>query len=380
MKRKSSFDLVSSERRNFLRCSLWALPPIALSALALPRTTLGWQSTGGVVINVRDKGAKGDGTTDDTSAFQAAVDALPKSGGTVTVPPGNYIIDAMRAINLRSNMLFQLAPTATLTAIPNNSPRSHVIKVWNANNVRITGGRIVGERNTHTGAGGEWGYGLNIQASNHVYVSNMHISDCWGDGIWIGAIGPDHNATPSTDVTIDNVISTNNRRQGLSIGPVDGVVIKNSTFSGSNGTKPESGIDIEPQAQGFARNITIDTCTISGNHGTGMEIHYNVSGVTIKNCTFQGNAGYGLMTADNPSQLTIINNTITGNGLVGLTIAGQTNHVQATGNTLTGNSARYARRVVSALTSSSSGNAAQQKTELRVDPGTSDVTLSNNKF
>ncbi|WP_233842682.1 right-handed parallel beta-helix repeat-containing protein [Dyella sp. 2HG41-7] len=380
MKSNSSFDLVSSERRNFLRCSLWALPPIALSAWALPRTTWGWQSTSGPVINVRDKGAKGDGTTDDTSAFKAAIEALPSSGGTVSVPPGNYIIDAMRAINLRSNMLFQLAPTATLTAIPNNSPRSHVIKVWNCTNVRITGGRIVGERNAHSGVGGEWGYGLNIQASNHVYVSNMHISDCWGDGIWIGAIGPDHNATPSTDVTIDNVISINNRRQGLSIGPVDGVVIKNSTFSGSNGTKPESGIDIEPQAQGFARNITIDTCTISNNHGTGMEIHYNVSGVTIKNCTFQGNAGYGLMTADNPSQLTITNNTFTGNGLVGLTIAGQTSHVQATGNTLTGNSTRYVHNAAKALTSSSSGNPAQHKTDLRVDPGTSDVNLSNNKF
>lgn len=378
MKAKTFSAHVSRARRDFLRYSLLTLPPIALATWSVSGTALAWQAAGGTVINVRDKGAKGDGSTDDTSAFQAAVDALPGSG-TVLVPAGNYIIDAMRAVNLRSNMVLQLDPNATLTAIPNNSPRSHVIKVWSANNVRITGGRIVGERSTHTGAGGEWGYGLNIQASNHVHVSNMQISDCWGDGIWIGAIGPDHNAVPSRDITIDNVISTNNRRQGLSIGPVDGVVITNSTFSGSNGTKPEAGIDIEPQAQGFARNITIDHCTITGNHGSGMEIHYNVSGVTIKNCTFQGNAGYGLMMVDNPTQLTITNNVITGNGLVGLTIAGQSSHVQATGNTLSGNSTHYARRLAAALASPAAASAAQSR-ELRIDPGTSNVTVSGNKF
>jgi len=369
---------ISAARRDFLRRSmLLALAPGVLSTCFLPRAAWAWASAGGTVIDVRDKGAKGDGVHDDTSAFQAAVDALPPSGGTVTVPPGNYIIDAMRAINLRSNMLLQMAPTATLTAIPNNSPRSHVIKVWNASNVRITGGRIVGERGGHTGAGGEWGYGLNIQASNHVHVSNMHISECWGDGIWIGAIGPDGNATPSRDITIDNVVSTHNRRQGLSIGPVDGVVIMNSIFSGSDGTKPMAGIDIEPQAQGFARNITIDHCTIGGNQGTGLEIHYNVSGVTVKNCTVDGNQGYGIMTAANPSQLTIVNNVITGNGLVGLVIAGEANHVKAIDNTLSGNSARYARRIAAAIAAHS---ADAQKRELRVDPTTRDVTVSGTKF
>ncbi|GLQ89884.1 right-handed parallel beta-helix repeat-containing protein [Dyella flagellata] len=359
-------------RRDFLRCGLLALPSLALPA-AFPRIAWG---AGSAVINVRDKGAKGDGNHDDTDAIQDAINALP-GGGTVIVPPGNYIIDAMRAVQLRSNMLLQLDPNATLTAIPNNSPRSHVIKVWSANNVRITGGRIVGERNNHSGVGGEWGYGLNIQASNHVHVSNMHISECWGDGIWIGAIGPNGNPVVSKDVTIDNVISTNNRRQGLSIGPVDGVVIMNSTFSNSNGTKPESGIDIEPQAQGLARNITIDHCIISGNHGTGMEIHYNVSNVTVKNCTFRDNVGYGLLTVDAPSQITIIDNVMTGNGLVGLVIAGQSSHIKAIDNTLQGNSSRYARRIAAAI---ASPNAAAQKRELRVDPGTSDVTVSGTKF
>lgn len=376
---RQRFTATFTKRRYFLRLSVLILPFIALSASLFPNSAWGWQSQSGPVVNVRDKGAKGDGTTDDTAAFQKAVDAVPSSGGTVFVPSGNYIIDAMRSVNLHSNMTLQLASDATLTAIPNNSPRSHVIKVWSANNVNITGGRIVGERNEHSGVGGEWGYGLNISGSNHIRVSNMHISDCWGDGIWIGGIGPDRASVPSRDVVIDNVISTDNRRQGLSIGPVDGVLITNSTFSGSDGTKPMSGIDIEPQAQGPARNITIDHCTISGNHGTGMEIHFNVSGVTIKNCTFQGNQGYGLLAVDTPSNITITDNVFSGNGLVGLVIAGRTSHVKASGNTLTGNSARYARRAISAM-ASPNDVANAQKRELRVDPGTSDVSVTGTRF
>ena len=43
-------------------------------------------------VNVRDYGAKGDGVTDDTAAFQNAMDALSPQGGIVNVPVGNYLI------------------------------------------------------------------------------------------------------------------------------------------------------------------------------------------------------------------------------------------------------------------------------------------------
>ena len=44
-------------------------------------------------LSVRDFGAAGDGTTDDTVAFQKALDACSKAlGGVVSVPTGNYLI------------------------------------------------------------------------------------------------------------------------------------------------------------------------------------------------------------------------------------------------------------------------------------------------
>jgi hypothetical protein len=42
-------------------------------------------------VNVKDKGAKGDRTTDDTAAIQAAIDKAGGTGGTVLVPKGTYM-------------------------------------------------------------------------------------------------------------------------------------------------------------------------------------------------------------------------------------------------------------------------------------------------
>jgi len=48
-----------------------------------------------LTINVRDKGAKGDGQADDTAALQRAIDAVGGKGGTVFVPDGTYMINAV---------------------------------------------------------------------------------------------------------------------------------------------------------------------------------------------------------------------------------------------------------------------------------------------
>ena len=50
--------------------------------------------TSALVINVKDKGAKGDGETDDTAAIQAAIDEVGGTDGTVLVPKGAYMVDA----------------------------------------------------------------------------------------------------------------------------------------------------------------------------------------------------------------------------------------------------------------------------------------------
>lgn len=367
-------------RRAFLRCSLAvAAAPLML---ALPVTAFAGAavrvdaSGGGPVIDVRAKGARGDGRTDDTAAIQSAIDALPAAGGTITVPTGVYLIDTSRAINLRSRVRFTMAADAQLRAIPNALRRYHVIKVWRASDVRIEGGRILGDRDTHLGEGGEWGYGINIQASDNVSVTDTQIADCWGDGMWIGALGKRASAVVSTNVTLLRVTCTNNRRQGLSIGPVRGVRVLDCVFTNSHGTKPGDGLDIEPQGQGPASDILIRGCTISGNRSTGLEVHSNVQDVTVEHCTITGNGGYGVL-AVGPVGLVIRNNTIGGNGLVGVALASTTRRVRVSGNALGGNSTRYVRRLVRTL---GAVDSERHVDALRVEPSTSDITFERNTF
>jgi polygalacturonase len=67
---------------------------------------------GARVYNVRDHGAKGDGTTLDTTAVQAAIDACHRDGGgTVLVPAGTFHIGT---VELKSNVTLHLAAAATL--------------------------------------------------------------------------------------------------------------------------------------------------------------------------------------------------------------------------------------------------------------------------
>ena len=67
---------------------------------------------GARVYNIRDFGAKGDGTTLDTTAVQAAIDACTRDGGgTVLVPAGTFHIGT---IELKSNVTLHLAASATL--------------------------------------------------------------------------------------------------------------------------------------------------------------------------------------------------------------------------------------------------------------------------
>jgi hypothetical protein len=48
------------------------------------------------MLNVRDFGAKGDGTADDTTAIQKAMDKAALTNGTVFIPEGNYLCSELK--------------------------------------------------------------------------------------------------------------------------------------------------------------------------------------------------------------------------------------------------------------------------------------------
>lgn len=62
----------------------------------LGQTVVNSYTTAPLVLNVKSYGAKGDGTTDDTAAFTAAIAAVNDTNGSeIVVPAGVYIIDSI---------------------------------------------------------------------------------------------------------------------------------------------------------------------------------------------------------------------------------------------------------------------------------------------
>ncbi|GLQ89886.1 right-handed parallel beta-helix repeat-containing protein [Dyella flagellata] len=270
---------------------------------------------------------------DDTRAIQAAINSLPSSGGTIYVPAGTYMINALAGISLRSHTRLSLASGAYLKAIGNSSDRSWVVKAWNVNNVEIVGGGVIGERNSHRGSYGEWGYGINISGSSKVYVHDITVSDCWGDGLLIGATGWGARMVPSYSVTLNHVTSTNNRRQGMSITPSSQVYVVNSSFTNTHGTAPQGGIDIEPQTQGRVSEVRLENTTLSSNTGNGLEVHNNVNGLTLYKVTAQHNKGFGVYTGG-PTNVSITGSNLSQNYLFGVEVSYGTSHVTIANNTI----------------------------------------------
>jgi parallel beta-helix repeat protein len=310
--------------------------------------------TSSLVVNVRNTGATGNGTTDDTAAIQAAVNQVNGTGGTVLVPAGTYRINALTSIIVGSNVTLKLDTGAVLKAIGTSSGTYNVV-VLNGTNINLVGpGTIQGERAEHIGgveiyyaaynpsvSGGEWGMGLKITASN-CYVDGVTIKDCWGDGIY---------AVSGSNVNIFNTVCDHNRRQGLSIIGCNGMVIRDSVFKNTIGTAPSQGIDIEPNTGTTANNVQIYNCQMVNNHNWGFGIFARAGAVTnvkFSNNIVSGNSGGVGISYSNNNFVT--NNTITdkyqgilfknaiGNTATGNTISSPTPIAGTpTGNTVTNN-------------------------------------------
>jgi hypothetical protein len=80
-----------------------------------------WVSLSGQVVNAREFNAKGDGSTDDTAALQAAVDAAIANEGRLFIPPGDYLISAQIDIDGPIHIEGHCSPGETTSLVPNST-------------------------------------------------------------------------------------------------------------------------------------------------------------------------------------------------------------------------------------------------------------------
>lgn len=238
-------------------------PVLATIIAPLPVTT----TVSDYDINVRDFGAKGDGVSNDTQAIQNAINSI--ASGVVFIPDGVYMIDALTHIRLHSNIRLVMSEAATLKAIPNASENYAVIWACNISNIEITGGNIVGDRFAHQGSSGQWGMGIDAEGCNNILISDITITDCWGDGIYIGS---SYAQNYCQGVLIERVLADHNRRNGITVISAKDLTIRDCVVSNTNGTLPASGIDLEPNSRAeFMQNVLIENVQSANNGIAGSE-------------------------------------------------------------------------------------------------------------
>ena len=232
-----------------------------------------------------------------------------KIHNTITLDNREYWVTATDsdkfALVLKSNTDFRNYGTIRMRP---NGLISYAIVATSGHDISIKGGNYIGERSQHKGTNGEWGHGIRVtNGSSNVSITDVCVRDCWGDGIAVDGNEVNNNVM-IYDFTIDNC-----RRQGISVIYADNCTISNGVITNIHGTEPHLGIDIEPNANGYCYNVTVDNVTIESEKGLGVfsaTKDYQVKDVTIKNCTIN-TTGYSSIYAARCDGVIIKDNTLT---------------------------------------------------------------------
>jgi polygalacturonase len=287
-----------------------------------------------VFFNVKDFGAKGNGTNIDSKAINEAIEAAVKAGGgTIYLPTGNYLCGS---IHLKNNISLFIDRGATIIAAPVSAKNDYDEEEPGVNNKFQDIGHshwhnsLIWGEDLHDvsiiGKGTIWGKGLysdwiyNKQSANKSIallccrnVTIRDISILHGGWFAILATGVDNFA-------LDNVKMDTNR-DGVDIDCCMNVRITNCCVN----SPYDDGICLKSSfALGYAsitENVTIANCQVSGyNEGTlldgtcrrtenpefsptggiklGTESNGGFKNITVSNCTFDYCRGISLETVD----------------------------------------------------------------------------------
>lgn len=207
--------------------------------------------------------------------------ANPGIQNTVTIDEGHYTF-AMREgddIGIVVPGSTHLVIDGTLTMKPCNLLYYDIISV-EGENIHITGkGNIAGDKDRHKGTDGEWGMGIRFKGARNCTLAGLSISECWGDGICIGR--------QSQNIKVRNCNISKCRRQGITVGAAENVLIEDVNISDIAGTKPEYAIDVEPNKKQSASNVVVRRVTATNCQGAfkaTVNKGSSVTGVVFESC------------------------------------------------------------------------------------------------
>lgn len=142
---------------------------------------------------------------------------------------------------------------------------------------------------------GEWGMGISLYEASNFSIRGIKITECWGDGIYIGGKSSTVNPNPGcTNFEVSLIECDDNRRQGMSIVSAEYGRIVSSKFTNTYGTNPQTGVDVEANNWQRVKDIVFDSCYFNDNYEGGFKIYANKpnamnENVTLINCSAVGN-------------------------------------------------------------------------------------------
>lgn len=286
---------------------------------------------------------------DDTTALHEFLNSGANEG--YITGDGYYMIDGTAVqtgmvkpgLNIPSNFCLTLSPGIHIQQLNEASDDAYnVFVVYLKDNVTINGNGayLIGDSAYVASKPGAVfnGIGVRVMGSSNVTVRDLNITTMWADG-WT-VIYDNVSYANSSNVRMLNINSYGNYRNGASVIGVDGCEIIGGSYSGSTGTAPKDGIDVEPNTdRGDTNPSVVENLSIIGvdaydNTDVGIEIYQagTLRNVSVTGCSAWDN-GVGIRTRGE------VNATITGNATYSNTSAGMSafNSSEAVfdGNTMT---------------------------------------------
>lgn len=285
-------------------------------------------------INVKDYGAVGNGSTNDSAAINLAIAALPNNG-TLYFPAGTYLV-SNATVKPTSNSTWWISPQATLTNVTTDV-QYDIFIIDNINNFTMCGGGTIQgyvANNTYDNA-------ICVDITNddtsivytyNILIENIQFINSNGECIFIGSGGG--ASAGVRNIVVRNCKISGARRNGIAIGAANFVTIENNEIYGTYNpdhpsTAIQSGIDIEPLAGQYATNINITENYLHDNYGCGITIYGEngssgaevISNVIVERNFFNNNciAGVSITSTLKASleitttlKVSVINNILTG--------------------------------------------------------------------
>ncbi|MFK8302477.1 right-handed parallel beta-helix repeat-containing protein [Capnocytophaga stomatis] len=197
-----------------------------------------------------------------TGDFRTFLQNIVNNYSNILIKNGVYDIELInwRGISPKDNCTITFEKEAKIKVKPNNLEAYSLIDLRGRKNIKLINPNLEGDKYTHLGSKGEWGFGINLTDCSDVIIHNAKITKFWGDGVYMNNCN---------NIKLYKPHISDNRRQGISIISGNNIEIYDLIVENTGGVSPGYGIDVEPNWNGEnVTNLRIYNPIFRGNDKT----------------------------------------------------------------------------------------------------------------